>query len=399
MYKMYIERIKSFSSNSRLFLLNSAFIALSTVLFSFFFNLYLRALGFEMNFVGLLNSIIALSTGISGIPFGIAADRYGRKKMLLLSCIALCISVMGFALLFQKSLYVVLSILIGASNAGIYVISNPFMSENSTDCERVHLFSVYSALSMFMYAVGNIIGGYAFTFLHTFFSGVDAYRILLFSSALFVFLSILPLLLLKERSEHESINISIKSKALILKFVIFMGLLGLGGGFILPYFNVFFKECLGAREEFIGVLFGVGTITLALSALFSPLISEKMGKIRATFWSQMTSIPFLALIAFSHNLWAASLGYVMRAVCMNMTTPIMGAFSMEKLEKEERATASSFMVTSWQICWAITSNISGNLMRGGDYTMPYVGAIVVYIFTGIAVWIFFWKQEYDIERV
>jgi predicted MFS family arabinose efflux permease len=76
-----------------------------------------------------------------------------------------------------------------------------------------------------------------------------------------------------------------------------------------------------------------------------------------------------------------------------MTTPIMGAFSMEKLEKEERATASSLMVTSWQICWAITSNISGNLMRGGDYTMPYIGAIIIYIFTGAAVWILFSKQE------
>jgi MFS family permease len=389
----YFEKLKLFAPNARLFLASNIFIAFFYTIFYLFFNLYLRALGFEMDYVGLLNALSAASGGILGIPIGIASDRFGRKRMLVISSLILFLSLLGFSLFVDRILFLIVTIFLGASSAGIGVISNPFMSENSTERERVHLFSVSSALFMIVSTFGNILAGYAFEFLAIYLSDIDAYRTFFLFSALLVFLSIPPLLFIKEKSVRIAMRMRIKNIGLILKFTLLSGIVGLGAGFTIPYFNVFFKEILGVHENFIGLLFGVGSIFVAISTLFSPLISERIGKVKTVFLGGLSSIPFLILIAFSGNLWVASLGYVIRGGLMNMANPVLNAFTMEMVEKEERATASAMTVVAWQVGWAITSKISGDIMRGGDYLTPYVGTIILYLMSSAVLWIFFSKKE------
>jgi MFS family permease len=389
----YFEKLKLFAPNARLFLVSNIFIAFFYTIFYLFFNLYLRALGFEMDYVGLLNALSAASGGILGIPIGIASDRFGRRRMLVISSFILFFSLLGFSLFVDRILFLIATILLGASSVGIGVISNPFMSENSTQEERVHLFSVSSALFMVVSTFGNILAGYAFEFLAIYLSDIDAYRTFFLFSALLVFLSIPPLLFIKEKSVRIAMRMRIKNMGLILKFTLLSGIVGLGAGFTIPYFNVFFKEILGAHENFIGLLFGVGSIFVAVSTLFSPLISERIGKVKTVFLGELSSIPFLIIIAFSENLWVASLGYVIRGGLMNMANPVLNAFTMEMVEKEERATASAMTMVAWQVGWAITSKISGDIMRRGDYSTPYVGTIILYLMSSTILWIFFSKKE------
>jgi len=369
------------------------------------FNLYLLDLGFREDFIGYMFLLSGLASGLAAFPAGIVCDKIGRKKSLLIGTIVNAISIAILA--FTSSPILLLTVNLFGGLVGIlsWVAYAPFMMENSEPEERTHLFSINSAAFLISSMAGSLAGGVLPEVLSSLFGigteNVGVYRGTLTVSVAFLFLSLLPYYVIKEKPYHRNnatiaSRLSLKaiqSRAIIGKLVLTAGLIGLGAGLIVPFFNVFFNRKLEATLEQIGIIFALGHVAVAVGTVLAPVVSSRLGKVRAVAFTELSSIPFIFGIAVSPNLGFAAVSYWTRGALMNMAGPIRENFAMEAVQIEERATTSGLTIMADGIPRAISASIAGQMMKGGNYVLPYMITSVLYFFASVLFLIFFQKTE------
>lgn len=400
----YVSKINGFSRNASLFLAYIFMLSLSLGIYEVIFNLYILRLGFKEDFLGLMLSLVSISTGLFAIPAATFCDRAGRKNTLLLSCLMLLFS---FAVLYTtRSMFLLafFSILYGASSSLKIVTASTFMVENSTSYERMHLFSMYYLLYTIGVMLGNLAGG---TLPQVFInsldldpSGPEAYQLSLYASLAAVLFSLLPLVFIKnkktglaEKPALFSTLFSVLRSGTIRKLIVVNGLIGMGWGLILPYFNVYFDVVLGAGSEQIGVIFSISQLVMMFTLLCVPLLTEGFGKVEVISLVQLASIPFLLLFTSTSILAVAAFGYIMRTSIMNMANPIMSSFNMEIVSEDNRATVNSLV---WMSCYTfvgLSTYAGGLMMARGYYTLPFFLTCGIYGVAAVLYYVFFDKME------
>jgi MFS family permease len=404
----YFRRIGMFSRNARLFLSATFLNGFALGIWIVLLNLYLLELGFREDFIGYMFLLGGLVAGLAAFPVGIVCDKIGRKKSLLTGVIVG--SVFNAVLVCTSNPILLLTASLFAGFGGLFsviigVVGSPFIMENSKPEERTHLFSINVATWFLSSMAGSFAGG----FLPRVFGGllgvgnesVMAYRVTLAVSVVFLFLSFLPFHAIKEKPYHKNnatmaSRLSLKaiqSRAVMGKLVLTSGLIGLGAGLIVPFFNVFFQNRLQATAEQIGIIFALGDVTTAVGIVLAPVLSGRLGKVRAVAFTQFSSIPFIFGIAFSPNLGFASVPYLARGTLMVMGEPIYQNIAMEAVQTEERATTSGLMQMADRIPRAVGSSIAGQMMTGGSYVLPYMITSVFYFFGSTLFLAFFRKME------
>src|SRR5262245_46556282 len=80
----YIAATRQFSRPARMFLLATSLSWMAHGVSSVLFNLYLIAGGFRESYVGRVVSLNALGVALVALPAGWLADRWGRRRCLIL---------------------------------------------------------------------------------------------------------------------------------------------------------------------------------------------------------------------------------------------------------------------------------------------------------------------------
>jgi len=400
----YIHRIRVFSLNAKLFLASSILNGISFGIWNTIFNLYLKwGLAFEADFISQVLFLNTAATGLIAIPAGLLCEGIGRKKSFLLGTFVSNLFGLVQTSTANHALLLGTSFASGLFGTISWVANAPFMMENSQQEERTYLFSVSWALMTIFSLIGNLLGGFLPDSFASMISGAEAkilgYRLTLFFSIVCGLTALLPLSLIKERKitdQIERLSFSlkgIKSYSVISKLVLTAGLIGLGAGYIVPLFNVFFASKFMATDEQVGVIFALGQIALAIGTLLAPMISDKFGKVRAVVLCQFISIPFISLIALSSTLGLASSAYLVRGALMNMAGPIGSAFAMEIVKPTERATTSGFQIMADNIPRAVGVILGGQIMSLGDYASPFFFTSAFYSISCTLYFVFFRKTE------
>jgi len=400
----YREKLNCFSRNACLFLGYIFLISLSLGIYEVIFNLYILRLGFREDFLGLMLSLVSISTGLFAIPAAMFCDRVGRKSTLLLSCLLLLFS---FAVLYTTTstlLLIFFSILYGVSSSLKIVTASTFMVENSTSHERMHLFSMYYLL----YTIGVMIGNFAGGILpQTFTSSLKidpadptGYQLSLYASLTAVLISLLPLIFIKNKKPalpgksdlFSTLSSTLRSKT-IQKLVLVNGLIGMGWGLALPYFNVYFDIVLGASSRQIGFIFSLSQVVMMFTLLFVPILTEWLGKVKVVALVQLSSIPFLLLFTSTSLLTIAAFGYIMRSAIMNMSNPILSSFNMEVVSEDQRATVNSLIWMSCYTCVGLSTYAGGLMMAHNYYSLPFLLTCILYVVATVLYYLFFEKME------
>ncbi len=398
----YFQKIRNFNLNSKLYLISTVLTGLNWGIWGVIFNLYLKEIGFQDDFVGYMASAGMFATGLIAVPAGLICEKIGRKRSFLFGILVRCL--FGFVQVFALDPSVLLAVSLAGGIFGTisWVASAPFMMESTRPEERTYLFSVNWGLITISSVVGNVLGGGLPGMLsHSFRQSVVwGYRMSLVFSLAFAFSSLFPLYLIREKTgpSRETAGIfslrNIKSPSVIAKFVLTSGLIGLGAGFIVPLFNVFFQDKLQATTEQIGLIFALGSIALALGNFVAPIISSRLGsKVKAVSLCRFCSIPFIFAIALVPNLGIAALSYLFRGALMNMAGPIDSNFVMETVQETERATTSGFTIMADSIPRAVSVMLAGQMMKEGNYTLPYFYTAILYLTSSILYLIFFKRIE------
>ena len=404
-----IRRIGRLGRNAKLFLAMTAVSALGTSIFRLFLNLFVLARGNDEAFLGLFMSLVSLAALGLGLPMGVVADRLGRKRSLFLGSALSAVGMLIVVLSPMDWPLMVGAIAWGGGNA-VYMATGPaFMAENARAEERATLFSTRHGVMMLVGFAGGLMGGP----LPGLFGSVlghppeseAAYRGTLLVSTAIMMLSVIPLSMLRERSEpdidrSEDLGVSVRSllRKDVLRLLLPQLIISLGAGLLIPYLNVFFKQRFAISDSLLGISFGISQLGMGLATTFAPIFADRWGKVRTIVASELASLPFLLTLGFVPVLPVAIGAFWLRATLMNMGGPLYTAFAMEQANEEERGKLGALLGVIWSIGRGIGPGISGVVQQRLGFTPLFLATGATYLVAAVLLRAFFGRANQVTER-
>jgi len=366
-------------SNVRLFIVRSFILSVYQGIFDVIFNLYILDLGFHEDFLGLMLAVNLLASSMASVPAGLLCDRFNKRKMMAAFGLLSFLSLVPLFLTGSPAVLLFFSAVGGACGSVGAVCATPFLTENC-ETDTVRIFSLNSAFSWMASIIGCTVGG-ILPRLFLRFTTMGTYRPTMLVSLMLLLAGWAILLLMKDGRARGAAKkpMSIRFSPNLLKFTLVSALTGVGTGAIVPYFNVYFIKVLGASSSEIGVVFAVTNALMVVGFTLTPRITSWLGKARATAFTQVTSIPFLILMALTTSFMVGSFAYTARMFLMNLSGPAITSLQMEMIDPRERGFAVGFMSTVSGIVVAVSTYLGGLSMARGNYLLPYGVTCVAYL--------------------
>ncbi len=397
--------VRSFSRPARLLLIAVVIDGIIYSAWSLFFNFYILSLGYDKDFLGLVNALPSLGALIFIIPLGLLSDRLGRRRAMLLGLVVNTIA-MGLQVTFTLPAMLLSMVFIGGLGSNLYYLSqSPFVMSASDDKTRTLLFSLTYGLSTLSGAVGSLFAGQ----LPNLFSNVlgvqadsaTAYQAVLLTAVLLGSTSLLPIFLIKEPLASRAISHeqrqpagAVFRKPILWKLTLPQLLIGFGAAILIPYINVFFSERFGMSDERLGVLFSLSALLTGVATVIGPKVAQKLNsKISTVVLTQALSLVFLVLMGFTPFGQVAAISFLARGTFMNMAHPLYSTFAMEQFRASEQGAANSVISLAWTAGWAVGPYISGIVQMRYGYQPLFVATAILYALSIALVFVFFHRMD------
>lgn len=408
----YVQPIRSFSKAARLFLLMTV---MDGVIFSgwqLFFNFYVLQSGYSREFLGLVNSMPSAAALVFGILVGRISDRIGRKAAIIIGIAGSTVCMLAEITVRLPALIVVAAFFNGIFSSLYLVSQAPLLMKLSGEQNRTMLFSLNYGLQTISGAVGSVFAGQ----LPSLFGGMlgvaersaAAYQAVLITSLAIGLSSLVPIWIMKEPPEAglpepatsrpggRSLfaGVSQPLLALTARMTVPQVVIGFGAAILIPYMNVFFQDRFDISDANLGFLFSMSSLLIGVGSLVVPHLAMRLGgKIRAIIITQAASLVFLLLAGFAPTLWLSGLGYLLRAMLMNMAAPLYSAFCMERSPGQHHGFVNSFLNLSWNVGWAVGPYVSGVVQQRYGFTPLFISTALLYAVAIVFTWVFFRNSE------
>jgi len=395
----YLEHLQMFSRNARLFLAGSFLLAMAFSVFQLMRNLYLKEAGFGEVFIGETLSVFSFGSLVGSIPAALLLLKRRTKPILLMSTLGAGAGYFGIASLLSDWGILGASLAAGVMMSVYQVAAAPFLMSNSRPRERTYLFSMNFAVRTASGVIGSIGGGYVYHFMLKL-SGdpVWGYRWSLFAGVLIAVLAIIPFALIREerpvrRENPFAWRFFRQRKSLYTKMVAPFFLVGLGAGLVIPFLNLYFRNRFGQDGDTIGWYFGVMQLCMTLGIMAGPPLARKWGLVRTIVYTELVSVPFMVILAYTGNLHLAVLAFLMRGMLMNMAQPLATNFSMELVTEAEQPLVNSLSQMAWLGSWMISAALGGSMIERYGFTVPLMVTVALYIASALLYFGFFHQIE------
>ncbi|MEO0129666.1 MAG: MFS transporter [candidate division WOR-3 bacterium] len=394
--EIYRQNLKLISRNCWLFLTGTFFMGMGFSGFMLLFNLYLKAINLGEGKIGNIITASTIGTLVMAIPASFVIKQLSIKKILLFSTpiAIICYFIQVSTNSYQTIIWA--SLISGVASVFFQVTAAPFFMRNSTSKERPYLFSLNFASSLVAGIIGSILGGILPGIIeHYGLSAHLTYRYTLYIFGGLVMVAFIPYLMINEKiekiSEQTENFFQFKTKtSIIVKLFLPNLITGLGAGLSIPFINLYFKNWLNIQTNHIGIYFSMSQFLMITGLLLAPLISEKIGKIRTVFFSQIFSIPFLIIMGITKNITLAVTSFLIRAALMNMAQPLFTNFAMEKVHKDEQPLTNALLVIAWTAGRGLSASIGGLLIEHlASYGPPFFTTSFLYLISSVLLFIFF----------
>ena len=380
----FADAARRFSRPARLYLLSEFLVwtayGISTVLF----NLYLVEAGLPESFVGRAVSASALGLALAALPAGVLADRWGRRRTLLLGALLEGAGQLARAATVHPGAVLASGFVVGSGQAMFQIAAAPFLTDQSTARERTHLFSTFFASALLAGVVGSAIGGGLPPLVHALAPRLPrfaCYRAALLAGGVLAFAAALPLLALRgvvePRHGHDAPPPAADRRRLV-PIALNSALIGMGAGLVIPFMNLYFKDRFGCTSAQIGATFSVAQVSTAVAGLLGPELARRFGKLRTAVASELLSLPFLVTLGAERRLGVAVGAFWLRASLMQASTPLLNAFVMEVLPPALRARSTSLNNLVWNLGWALSATTAGLVIERFGYAVPFYLTAALY---------------------
>jgi MFS family permease len=372
------------------------------------FNLYMSALGFSNDVIGLFNSLPAVALLLVGIPFAAMADRIGYRIFLLGAGIVAVLASLVLTLVGSRLIAVLAAGTFALAVIVLQVLGSPLLAQVSGETERVALFSLNQSLSWAAALAGDVLGGVipeaAGRVMHVSSSSAGAIRSSFVAMTVLTVLS-LPFLLRLARASGmrpaavfpvgELLQVDLARFGRILVPTL---ILGIAAGMYLNFTQLYLAQRFGLTPGPIGVIFAVGAALTAIVTLAAPAVGRRFGITRTVGFSQILGSPLVLALAFVMLLPVAVVIMTIRQLALNLQGPLSQVFGMEYVEARERARlATAQVVVSGIGVGGIGPLVSGLLQVRGGYQLAFSVSALLYLLAGLTFLMLFSKVHLPSE--
>lgn len=394
-FREYLSVYRGLSRDTRLLISAGAINSLPFGVLAVALPIYLKLLGYLEPAIGAVFSVNGGVAVLLIVPFGIVADRFGRKRMTILG--GLCQATAMFLLLGAANPVILYgsAILSGTAEALFFSTVQALMADSTTTENRTAALGI----SFFATSAATAMGALASS-TPDFLRGAgwalqSAYAPLFVATGLALLAS--PLLILRvfvqeTRKAAGGPLLPRRSGGIIAKMLVTQLVIGLGAGLIVPIFSLWFFLKFGQTESFTGPLFAVGAALNAVAFLAAPVLAKRFGFFRTVFALTACGTVLLLFLAVSPWLALASVFFLARNSAMNMSWPVLSSFLLTVVDPSERSSASAVVGLSFRLPFAV-STAFGAAMMAQNVDFPLYVTTALYAVGAASFFVFFRRVE------
>jgi len=348
--------------------------------------LYLIKSGFDDFLMGLLFSLTLVGDAGISLLLTTTADRFGRKKTLVIGAILMMVAGVAFNLTSNPLLLIIAAIVGVISPSGNEIgpflpVEQAMLSQLVSKDRRTAVFAWYGLIGSLATAFGALAGGILATLLQgRGMSPLDSYRVILFGYAIIGGILALVFTQLSRECEAAQNTSSAaprsriglhKSRGVIVKLSMLFSLDAFAGGFVLQSFMAYwFHVRYGADEAALGSIFFGANLLAGFSALLAVPLAKKIGLIRTMVFTHLPSNILLILVPLMPNFPLAISMLLLRFSISQMDVPTRQAYTMAVVDPDERSAAAGITGIARSIGASLSPAIAGALLSvflGGPF--------------------------------
>ncbi len=390
--------------------------------------LYLVALGYGAEALGLLLAVSAVEAAVVSTAVGLLADRFGRKPLLVVISLLLAFGAFGFSFA-HSFVWIVVFAAIGSIGRGgalaggawgpFYPAVQALVAEHASDYNRTTVFGAFSFVGVVAGAVGSALAALPTVLRH--FAGLDeltGYRILFVATGVLgiaMTLAVFPINenrvleleladeLARQRRRQPPreglvLGLSPNSWRLVVRFMITNATNGLAIGMLGPIVVYWFYRRFGVNSaQLAGVFFAINMAT-AIPYLMAGRLALWMGSVRSVVATRAVSTVLMFAVVVMPTFTLAALVYGIRAVFNVLSIPVRQSYLMGVIDPAERSSASGLASFPSQVTSAVGPYLAGYFMEHLMLSLPLEFAALMQGLNTVLFYIFF-RNVYPPEEL
>ncbi len=337
--------------------------------------LYLAEAGFTGGQIGLLFTFTLAGDAFITLWLTTSADRFGRKRTLILG--ALLMAGAGVAFILTRNIF----LLIFAAVVGVISPSGneigPFLSVEQagltqiiTANKRTQYFAWYALVGSFATAAGALAGGWLAQILqNNGWTALESYRVILIGYAFGGFLLLLLFLSLSNSIEAEAIQDTTKrvlglhrSRNVVFKLSSLFAMDAFAGGLLVQSLMAYwFHIRFGVDSGILGSIFFGANILAGISALLAVPLAKRFGLINTMVFTHIPSNILLILVPLMPTLPLAIGVLLLRFSISQMDVPTRQSYTMAVVAPDERSAASGVTAIARSVGASVSPALTGLL--------------------------------------
>lgn len=380
----------------RAFLLYQFLAFFGAGIYALLFNLYLLALGYREDMVGLTSGLNTLAQGIAALLMSTLIRRLGTNRTMIGALALFALTSAGQAAVSGRPALAALAFYSGAATSGLTVPLMPFIADQVAPETRGEVAAFAFALQNVAITVGTFAGGVLpALLLRAGFGNVARNRTSLLIGVAISALGLLPLLLIAQRSRragHKPTGALLgpqldatprRVRRAVWGFAGAAVLLSIGAGAFIPFVNVYLVR-LGASESAVGTILALTGAAGAILSLAAPALLNRLGSLPSVLALRVLPAPVGLLLALFPSLGLAVGTQAVRGIGASIAWPVEMTIFNKRVPAHAMASAFGLRIAAWNFSWAAISIIAGELIVHGGYNAPlYILAIFTTLGTGL----------------
>lgn len=346
------------------------------------FALFLRGAGLSDALIGVLIALTMAGDTVISLFLTSRADRFGRRRTLMIGCTLMLVSSLVFASTTSFWLLVIAATIGVLSPSGNEIgpflpVEQAALSEGIDSDKRVGIIAWYSVVGYAAAALGALAGGQISHWLQAAgWTPMESFRAVIIAHGCLALIMLALYSLLSKARETETPKEAPpswlglhESKATVLKLSGLFSLDAFAGGFVMQSLIAYwFHLRWGADEQTLGALLAAGNVLAGASSLLAVPLARRFGLLNTMVWTHLPSNVLLMLVPLMPSLPLAMAVLMLRFCLSQMDVPTRQAYVMAVVTPSERSAAGG--VTN--VARSIGVSLSP-LLVGPAFAVPALG--------------------------
>ncbi|HFK7185902.1 TPA: MFS transporter [Serratia odorifera] len=332
---------------------------------------------------------------IGALLFGRAAEKYGRKPILMLNIVFFSIFELLSAAAPSLTVFLILRVLYGVAMGGIWGVASSLAMESIPDRSRGLMSGIFQAGYPFGYLLAAVVYGLLFDVVGWRGMFVIGALPILLLPFIYYFIQESPVwLAARERKESTALLPVLKSHwKLCIYLVLLMAAFNFFSHGTQDMYPVFLKVQHGFSPETVSIIAISYNIASIIGGVLFGVLSEKIGRKKAIIIAALLALPVIPLWAFSSGSLMLGIGAFLMQFMVQGAWGVVPTYLNELVPSNTRAVLPGFVYQLGNLIASVNATLQATIAErhGHNYGMA-MAIIAGTVAIVIAVLVFFGRD-------